>query len=224
MPLEGSSLGTCSGLRFYDLVGSALVWGDVSCSRESVARGFFSFFVHFCLRSSWKGEWTTENPCLSAAASPRPCFLFRLGQRVKRRRCLNGGGDVGGIPTASPLPPLSGRSGAGAGSGGRRFPPAAKERSPLISLAENKEPAGLLAAPEPGNGRRPVGEGGGGSVRREPPAPCGRVAPASCGGRPSRSPFVRRQPCWEPFLVPALAPPTGRAAGGGVWRAAGALW
>lgn len=64
-----------------------------------------------------------------------------------------------GVTDCFPPPPLSGRSGAGAASGGRRFPPVAKERSPFTSLVENKDPAGLPAAPEPGNGRRPVGEG-----------------------------------------------------------------
>lgn len=69
---------------------------------------------------------------------------------------------------------------------------------PLTSLAENKEPAGLLAVPAPGNGRRPVGEGeahgapGAAGCMRQDGACLLRGAPLR-----SRSPFVRPPPCWR---------------------------
>lgn len=184
-------------------------------SRVAGERIFF-FFVPLLLSPVLMGERTTEKPCVWAAASPRPTFPVQASAASKAKALLEAGVVMRGDTDCFLPPPLSGRSGTGATSGGRRFPPVAKERSSFTSFAENKETAGLPAAPEPGNGRRPVGGRGGGSVRPEPPAPCGRVASASCGGRPSRSPFVRRQPCWEPFLVPVLAPPPRRAAGGGV--------
>lgn len=114
------------------------------------------------------------------------------------------------------FPLLPGRSGEGAASGGRRFPLAAKKRGLLAALAENKEPAGLPAAPEPGNGRRPVGGRGGGSVlrSRQLHAAGPRLPPAG-GAPPAPQPFVRRPPCWEPFLVPAPQAAAGAAEAGG---------
>lgn len=91
----------------------------------------------------------------------------------------------GSIPAAAPSS-FSGRTGAGAASGGRRFPPAVEKRSPVTSLAENKEPAGLLAALWPGNGRRLVGEGEAArSARSRQLHAAGRRLPPAGGALPS---------------------------------------
>lgn len=102
---------------------------------------------------------------------PRPARVSGAGFASEARAPLQrGGGDTGGL-----LSPVPGRSGAGATSGGRRFPPARRtKRRPAFWRCLSRETGGARW----GKGRR--------TVRPEPPAPCGKAAPA--GGAPPRPP------------------------------------
>lgn len=129
----------------------------------------------------------------------------RTGERITEKlfcrrhlRLVHSGGRWPCGEIAAPRPLLR-RPGPRTVSGGRPFP-AARERGPLRSLVENKEPAGPLAPPEPGNGRRPARVGEGEAARRARSrrlhAAGQRLLPAG-GALALPQPFCSRRPCWE---------------------------